>query len=96
MCPIGVAASSKTLSKTLFTLDAELMPMGEFVATFILPALFLATYLLQLILGFAVAGMTSDNILVDRRTKPGHYWFIMALQTLVLFGIPLVLSLSGE
>lgn len=64
--------------------------MGLFVALYVLPALAVVTYFLQLWSGFAVAGMMGDNMLVDRRTKPGSYWLIITLQTLILLGIAAV------
>ena len=53
------------------------------------------TYLLELWLGFAFSGWASKNMLVERAEKPGPYWFIMTLQTIILFAIPFVLAFSG-
>ncbi len=71
-----------------------LVPMIETVVPILLAVSAVTTYLLQLWTGFAVAGLTGDNALVDRRTKPGPYWFIMAFQTLVMFGIPILIALN--
>ncbi|TWT65083.1 hypothetical protein [Allorhodopirellula solitaria] len=69
--------------------------MAEFVAFYILPAVFVLTYLLQLWSGFAVAGISGDQVLVDRRTRPGPYWFIMAIQTMILVVAPILVGMWG-
>lgn len=53
------------------------------------------TYLLELWSGFAFSGWASKNMLVEREKSPGPYWFIMALQTIVLITIPLLIAFSG-
>lgn len=58
--------------------------MPQFVAIYVLPALGVVTYFLQLWSGFAIAGISGSNALVDRRTKPMLYWFIIVLQTIIL------------
>ncbi|TWU17946.1 hypothetical protein [Allorhodopirellula heiligendammensis] len=68
--------------------------MPQFVALYVLPALAIVTYFLQLWSGFAIAGISGNNMLVDRRTKPGPYWFIMALQTVIFFAIAIVTTLN--
>jgi hypothetical protein len=45
--------------------------------------------------GFAVAGWPSENALIDRRAQPGPYWFVMALQTFILIGIPTLIAFAG-
>ena len=52
------------------------------------------TYILELWTGFAVASFQSSNPLVDRRTKPGPYWFVMAVQTMVLIIVPIIVAMT--
>ena len=47
-----------------------------------------ATYVLQLWTGIAFAGWSGEQSLIERAKNPGPYWFVMALQTLVLVAIP--------
>jgi len=53
------------------------------------------TYALELWTGFAVVGWPGENALIDRRTKPGPYWLVMAVQTTLLIVI-LVLMATFE
>ncbi|TVP96814.1 MAG: hypothetical protein EA381_16540 [Planctomycetaceae bacterium] len=53
------------------------------------------TYVLELWTGFAFAGWLGDYALIDRRAAPGPYWFVMAVQTLVLFGVPALIAFSN-
>ncbi|TWU36213.1 hypothetical protein [Novipirellula artificiosorum] len=52
------------------------------------------TYILQLWTGIAIAGWPTEKSLVYRSKKPGPYWFIMAFQTLVLIGVPVLLAFA--
>ncbi|HBE63538.1 MAG TPA: hypothetical protein DDX19_12525 [Rhodopirellula baltica] len=69
--------------------------MLESVVPIFLTVSAILTCLLQLWTGFAVAGLLGDNALIDRRTAPGPYWFMMAFQTLVLIGMPILIALAG-
>lgn len=44
----------------------------------------IATYVLQLWIGVAFVGWAGDFSFVDRETRPGPFWFVMALQTVLL------------
>ncbi|MCM2372615.1 hypothetical protein [Aporhodopirellula aestuarii] len=69
--------------------------MLETVVPILLAVSAIVTYFLQLWTGFAVAGISGENALVDRRKQPGPYWFLMAFQTLCLIGIPILIALSN-
>lgn len=69
--------------------------MVESIVPIFLVASAALTYILELWTGFAVAGWSGENALVDRRTKPGPYWFVMAIQALVLVGVPTLIALAG-
>lgn len=66
----------------------------SFIPAFLF-CMLIITYLLELWLGFAFSGWASKNMLIERAEKPGPYWFIMSLQTVVLITIPLALALMG-
>ncbi|NNE00567.1 MAG: hypothetical protein HKN47_24905 [Pirellulaceae bacterium] len=68
--------------------------MAVTIATFFIAVSAVLTYILQLCTGFAVAGWTGDHALIDRRKKPGPYWFVMALQTLLLIIVPTLIALA--
>lgn len=52
-----------------------------------------ATYVLELWTGIAVAGWSGDYSLVEREKSPGPYWFVMILQTLVLIVVPVLIKM---
>ena len=60
----------------------------------ILGVVALATYILQLWTGIAVAGWGGDQSLIERAKSPGPYWFVMVLQTTVLIAIPILIAFS--
>ncbi|MEM9644381.1 MAG: hypothetical protein AAF989_05265, partial [Planctomycetota bacterium] len=60
--------------------------MGIFVLKFVLPAVLVATYLLEILTGIAVAGWAGDHSMIHRSEQPGPYWFVMLFQTVLLFG----------
>ena len=60
----------------------------------ILGVIAIATYILQLWTGIAVAGWAGDQSLIEREKSPGPYWFVMALQTAVLIAIPVLIALN--
>ena len=61
----------------------------------ILGVVAIATYILQLWTGFAVAGWAGDRSLIERAKSPGPYWFVMVLQTAVLIVISVLIALNG-
>lgn len=67
--------------------------VADYVPT-ILAIIAVATYILQLWTGVAVAGWSGDKSLIQRELSPGPYWFVMALQTLVIFGVPLLIAMN--
>ena len=67
--------------------------IADYVPVFLL-GVAIATYILQLWTGIAFAGWASENSLIERATRPGPYWFVMTLQTLVLIVIPLLLLMN--
>ena len=67
--------------------------ISEYVQA-ILGVIAIATYLLQLWTGIAVAGWAGDQLFVEREKSPGPYWFVMALQTAVLIAIPVLIALN--
>ena len=61
----------------------------------ILGIIAIATYILQLWTGIAVAGWSGNHSLIERAKAPGPYWFVMALQTAVLIAIPVLIAMNG-
>lgn len=49
---------------------------------------------LQLLTGFAVIGWTGDNMVVERETAPGPFWFAIVLQTLIALGLSSLITVS--
>ncbi|QEG39436.1 hypothetical protein [Roseimaritima ulvae] len=62
--------------------------MTPTIAFSLLYAMGLLTFSIELWTGIAVKGWSGDQALVHRDRHPGPYWFVMALQMVVLFGIP--------
>ena len=60
----------------------------------ILAVVAVATYVLQLWTGIAVAGWNGDQSLIERAKRPGPYWFVMILQTAILIVIPILIALN--
>ncbi|MEM1070981.1 MAG: hypothetical protein AAGI63_18895 [Planctomycetota bacterium] len=58
-------------------------------------ALAVATYILQLWTGIAVAGWSGEQSLIEREKSPGPYWFVMTLQTALLILIPVLIAWYG-
>ncbi|MEZ6086992.1 MAG: hypothetical protein R3C05_02950 [Pirellulaceae bacterium] len=52
-------------------------------------------YILELCAGFAVLGWPNQNALIDRRTTPGPYWFVMTVQAFLLIGFPAFIAFAG-
>ncbi len=44
--------------------------------------------------GFAVIGFSGDDMLIDRKKSPGPYWLVMAIQTAIGVGLPLLLAFA--
>lgn len=61
--------------------------MTPTIAFSFLYAMGLLTFVLELSTGIAVKGWAGDRALVFRDQHPGPYWFVMGLQSVVLFGI---------
>ncbi len=61
----------------------------------ILAVVAVATYVLQLWTGVAVAGWAGDQSLIEREKSPGPYWFVMILQTLVIIFVALLVLLHS-
>ena len=40
--------------------------------------------------GFAVCGLSGDDLVIDRRKSPGPYWFMMSLHGVASVAIPLL------
>lgn len=49
----------------------------------------------QLWSGSAIAGWAGDFALVHRRKTPGPYWFVLSVQAIALFVIPVLIWLFG-
>ena len=60
----------------------------------ILGVVAMATYVLQLWTGIAFAGWSGDQSLIERDKRPGPYWFVMTLQTLVLIVVPVLIAMN--
>lgn len=69
--------------------------MIETIVPILLATSAIITYVLQLWTGFAVAGWQGENALIDRRTRPGPYWIIMAFQTVVLILVPVLMAVTN-
>ncbi len=54
----------------------------------------IATYVLQLWTGFAVAGWSGEQSLIERAKSPDSYWFVMASQAAVLIEISVLIALN--
>ena len=52
-------------------------------------------YVVQLWTGVAVIGGSGEQPLLERNKRPGPYWFVMAIQTLVLFVVPVLIYFFG-
>ncbi len=48
------------------------------------------TIVLELWLGFAVAGWAGNKIVVDRSKSPGPFWVAIFIHVLIVFGIPVL------
>ena len=70
--------------------------MAANIALVFIAASAVVTYFLQLWTGFAVVGWSGNIALVDRRTKPGPYWFVIALQTLLLVIAAVLVAFNGQ
>ncbi len=61
--------------------------MTPTIAFSFLYAMALLTFAIELWTGIAVKGWAGDQAMVYRDQHPGPYWFVMALQAVVLGGI---------
>lgn len=67
--------------------------MAAIAALYFIAASAVVTYALELWTGYAVAGWAGDDALIDRRKRPGPYWAVMMLQTLLLILVPTIVSI---
>ncbi|MCA9137698.1 MAG: hypothetical protein KDB00_13095 [Planctomycetales bacterium] len=67
--------------------------MTETVVQIVIATSAIGTYIFELWTGLAVAGWQGENAIIDRRSKPGPYWFVIAVQTMVLIIVPVLIAL---
>lgn len=67
--------------------------ISDYVPAF-LGVVAIVTYILELWTGIAVAGWSGEQSLIEREKKPGPYWFVMALQTMVLIVVPILIAMN--
>ncbi|QEG21334.1 hypothetical protein [Mariniblastus fucicola] len=63
--------------------------------TYIIAILSVAILIAELRLGIVVVGLNGENMVIERSKKPGPYWAIMAMHTVIAIGVPTLAHLSG-